>query len=243
MILTVAVMAVLALVFPLDEAVISESAEHSGLLESSQLILWLAAAAIGGLAAFGRSLHSRDRLLRGWMAVVSITAALREGDAHERLNPERLEAHDLAHLGVSFRIDWWLDTAVPAWLKLCWLAVFATATLGLALPLLVARVPFIRLGIRGHFAVQCMAISLLCLALGYAADDLVGRGQFVSRATSKSAEELLELLGALFWVAATLAWSVGRIPLLQAPDLRDPDPAPASRTGGQPVDTSPRRRG
>lgn len=148
----------------------------------------------------------RDRWMLFWLAVIMSLAAAREQDMQIYLNPDRLGA-----LGVSFRIAWWLDGSVPLALKLAWAAIFLALLAALTVPLLRARPRLIMLGFGRDLSVWLFGVGGIFLMLGYGADDLYGRGQFMPILYSEVLEETCEGIGAILVVAS--AFVTGRTTL------------------------------
>jgi hypothetical protein len=148
----------------------------------------------------------RDRWLIFWHAVIASLAAARETDLQKYMNPDRF-----GDLGVSFRIAWWLDPAVPLALKLGWVIIALLVGAALAVPLLRARPRLVLLTLGLDRAVWLFGVGVFFLLLGYGADDLFGRGQFMSTTVSEVIEESSELVGVALVIASTVVTGRGRL--------------------------------
>ncbi|HBS28000.1 MAG TPA: hypothetical protein DEB06_00785 [Phycisphaerales bacterium] len=170
-----------------------------GPVESAQVACWALSVLFAAWLVWKRP-RRIDRLGAVWVLTLSALALARELDLHEQLNPG---AHG-GNLGVSFRLDWWSDPAVPMALKLGW-ALGGVALAGLlTVPPLLARVPVFSLLRARDPASWLFVVALGFLGLGYAADDLFGRGQFVSPIVTIGIEEGSELVGAACFLASIL---------------------------------------
>lgn len=190
-------------------------ADHPGLwvreggpLEMFQLGCWIAAAgvAVGWLALHVGSVGRPDRraaALLAWLATIAALAGSRELDLHTLLNPATL-----GPWGVRYRLDWWLDPAQSLAVKSTWAALVILAAAAFVLPAVASRTLITRLVRRRGAAFWTMLGAIACLAGGYAADDLLGRGRFVAPGVSQVAEEALEGLGALLFAQGV--WIIGR---------------------------------
>lgn len=178
--------------------------EESGPLEWVQLAVWIASTGVA-LVATVLAPSRRDRIDAIWLLILSALAVARELDVQNLLNPE----HGAGDLGVSFRIEWWLDSGVSPGLKAAWLSAgLVLAALILAPPLLV-RAPVVRLLRAGDAPAWLFLGAIGLLGCGYALDDLVGRGAFVPESWTRLAEEVAETMGALCFLAS-LALTAGR---------------------------------
>ena len=140
----------------------------------------------------------RDRWMVFWLAVMASLAAAREQDLQKYLNPKRF-----GEFGVHFKINWWIDGSVPLWLKGAWLLVGAVLLAAMTVPLVRARPRLVLLTLGLDRAVWLFGVGGAQLVLGYAADDLFGRGLVMSTRASQVLEESCELAGALLVV-----WSI-----------------------------------
>ncbi len=169
---------------------------ENGPVETAQMSLWVCSSLLA-LGVFLYRKRPRERLYAGWLGLVSALAAFREADGHILLNPEVLGSW-----GVRYRIDWWLSLDAPVLPRVMWAVVGIVIAVGLVAPLVKAS-PRAFLLIKGRDrAWWLFAIAAAALFVGYACDDLVGRGQFVAPIYSQSAEELSELVGALLFLLA-----------------------------------------
>ncbi len=207
----IAILLVVVLLFPLDPWLVAETSTRSGPIELVQFAHWIGAGVVASVSVFIGGLALRDRAMRAWFAIISFIFGAREADLHERLNPDNLVEYGLDHLGVRYKMNWWTDGSVPLWIKLAWAVFFVTTVAAVVVPIVFAKPPVGRLLRSGCFAVQCMVVGWVCLLIGYAADDLVGRGQFVSREASGSVEEVAELLGAVLWALGVCLWTRVRL--------------------------------
>jgi hypothetical protein len=178
---------------------------EDGWIEMVQVLTWLAGAC-WALWRIPRVAPGRDRWLIFWHAVICSLAAARELDMQKYMNPDRF-----GELGVSFRIAWWLDPAVPLALKIAWVVIGLLVAAALTVPLLRARPRLILLTLGRDLAVWLFGLGAFFLMLGYAADDLFGRGLLMSTKASEVLEESSELLGVALVVASTLV--TGQSPL------------------------------
>lgn len=142
---------------------------------------------------------ARDRWMLFWLAVIMSLAAAREQDLQKYLNPDRF-----GDFGVSFRIAWWLDGSVPLALKIGWVVLFLALLAALTVPLLRARPRLIMMGLGRDLSVWLFGLGGGFLVLGYGADDLYGRGQFMPVLYSEILEECFEAIGAVLVVASAV---------------------------------------
>ena len=172
---------------------------EDGPIEIIQLISWCVAAVLAFLAC-ARGPQRDDRLICAWRGVLAVVIAIRELDLHEQLNSETL-----GNLGVHYRIDWWLDSSVPIWLKAGW-ATIALAGIGLLLiPPLLVRPPTFRLLRAGDASTWLFILAFGLLFLGYALDDFLGRGTIIeSIQITQALEELAELMGVWAFVGSSI---------------------------------------
>ncbi|MCC5785396.1 MAG: hypothetical protein JJU33_01695 [Phycisphaerales bacterium] len=169
---------------------------ENGPVETAQMLLWVCSSLLA-LGVFLYRKRPRERFFAGWLALVSALAAFRETDGHILLNPEVLGSW-----GVRYRIDWWLSLDAPVLPRVLWAALAVVMAVGLVIPLVKAS-PKAFLLIKGRDrAWWLFAIAAAALFVGYACDDLVGRGQFVAPIYSQSVEEISELIGALLFLVA-----------------------------------------
>lgn len=176
---------------------------ESGIIETAQLIIWLAS----GLIALTTALTSRDPQRRApllALGVLALVAAAREYDLHIYLNPETLGEY-----GVRYRIDWILDGSVPFWLKAGWIAIFAT--IAVILYTLIARAgPQFKQMFATRAPAALMLIgSVAFIVIGYALDDLM-RGMFSGQ--RGPFEESAELVAVLLFFGAVLVIAAGKRP-------------------------------
>jgi|GEM_PF-2972009 len=185
--------------FEAGVAAIAELAFEQGPIENLQFGLWVLAAFIA-LAVLIRRSRPREKLFAGWLALVSALAAFRELDGHTMLNPETLGAW-----GVRYRIDWWLSLEAPILPRLVWAAVGVAIVLGLIVPA-VKVAPRVIVLTRGRDrAWWLFGASVAALFIGYACDDLIGRGLLMAPVYTKLIEESFELIGAgLFLIGVGL---------------------------------------
>lgn len=182
--------------------------EEGGVMELTQAAI-LGTAVV--LAVLG-TLRLPRRVYRAWggvLALVALGAYAREADFHMVLNPRYL-----GEWGIRYRADWWLNGRVSLLLKVVWVVALATPVVVLGLLVRASQVqpieavrhptPFVRL------AVACVGLY----AVGYAMDDLLGRGQFVPTWVTMFVEEGSELLAAgvllLMCVPTAVDWEVVR---------------------------------
>lgn len=178
---------------------------ENGPIETVQLAAWLLAAAIYIFAA-ARGPRRADLLMNGWRAVIALAVSARELDLHEKLNSDVI-----GRLGVHYRIDWWLDGAVPLGLKAGWATIFLVLLALLLLPPLMVRPPTRRLLLRGDAHTWLFLLAFAFLFLGYALDDFLGRGTIVeSIHITQGLEESVELCGVGCYLASAV--SVLRLP-------------------------------
>jgi len=173
-------------------------------IELVQVCAWLA----GACWAWWRvpRVEGRDRWLILWHAVICSLAAAREQDLQKYVNPDRF-----GELGVSFRIAWWLDPAVPLALKFGWVVAGLLVGAALTVPLLRARPRLVLLTLGLDRAVWLFGVGVFFLLLGYGADDLFGRGLIMSTKASEVLEETSELAGVALVVASTVVTGRGRL--------------------------------
>lgn len=182
--------------FEAGMAAIAELAVEQGPIENVQFGLWVLSACVA-LAVLIRRSRPREKLFAGWLALVSALAAFREFDGHVLLNPETLGAW-----GVRYRIDWWLSLDAPILPRLVWVAVGVAIVVGLILPA-VKVAPRVIVLTRGRDrAWWLFGASVAAMFVGYACDDLIGRGLFVDPMYTKTVEELFELVAAMIFFAA-----------------------------------------
>ncbi len=153
----------------------------------------------GAGVALVRAPTGRDRWNAGWLITLAALAFMREMDLHELIDADHWPEY-----GVSFMLNWWTDGSVSLVRKLVWASVFAVVGLLLCVPPLVVRAPVVRMLKNADLGLWLIIAAFGWLALGYIADDLIGRGQFVSKEASKAAEETAELVGVAFFAAALI---------------------------------------
>lgn len=171
---------------------------EAGPVEGLQLLLWIVALWAGGYA-LARAPSRRDAWNAAWLMVLAALAFLRECDLHEAIDADHWPGY-----GVSFMLNWWTDGSVSVVRKAVWALVFAGVGFGLAIPPLIVHAPAIKLFKRGDPGVWLIVVAFAWLALGYAADDLLGRGQFVREETSRAVEEAAELVGVAFFACSLI---------------------------------------
>ncbi|MEM1071418.1 MAG: hypothetical protein AAGB48_04125 [Planctomycetota bacterium] len=171
--------------------------EEGGAVERAQIGLWICTALIAAAASL-RTLRRPDRAAVFLLGVLATVAAARELDAHIYLNPETLGDY-----GVRYRIDWWLDGAVNPLLKLAWAAAALAVLLLLAVPAFMARSTIWRVLVTRPRAFWLGLAAALCLATGFAVDDLL-RGR-IEIHLAHAIEESVELIGPAFYLAGLLA--------------------------------------
>ncbi|MEO1585116.1 MAG: hypothetical protein AAFR96_11180 [Planctomycetota bacterium] len=169
--------------------------QENGPAETAQLAIWTGAA----LFAFALAFPQPRRSDKAAMIVIGAAAALaaaREMDAHVLLNPETI-----GEFGVRYRIDWWLDGSVSILRKLAWASIAALAIAAAIAATIAAHFhPLLALKARSR-AVIYLACTAACLALGFMFDDLL-RGR-IPLAAAQAAEESIETLAPIFFIAAT----------------------------------------
>ncbi|TVQ61111.1 MAG: hypothetical protein EA378_09685 [Phycisphaerales bacterium] len=171
-------------------ALLSEMVAESGPVESMQLAAWILSACVA-LVVLIRRRRPRERLFAGWLGLVSLLAAFREVDGHILLNPETLGAW-----GVRYRIDWWLSLDAPVLPRLLWAAGGAVILFGLVVPAIKVAPRWCVLTRGLDRAWWLFGASVGALFVGYACDDLIGRGLLVDPVYTKIIEESFELIGA-----------------------------------------------
>lgn len=199
---TIAGCAILVALHPNTEWVAGES----GPIEAFHVGVWVVSMLIAA-AAFAFHRDRVSRLMDFWIFMLAAAAFGRELDLHILLNPGGI----LGAYGVRYRIDWWLSGETPVTLRLAWGCVILAGLAVLALPPLLTRAPTLRLLRAGDGASWTFLASLAFLFLGYASDDLLGRGQFLPSPVTMSIEETAESAGAILF--ALSAWISLRFPL------------------------------
>jgi hypothetical protein len=170
---------------------------ENGVVEWLSVACWLLALVVSAAAA--RRHHVRpDGLVFAWLIVVSLLASARELDFHVFLNPAYM-----GELGLRFKPGWFLDRDVSLLLRLAWGAVLLLTTTSLVVPPLALQRPIRRLVRSGDTAIGLLLLSAVGLVAGFALDDLLRGAPVVSRDFRQACEETCELLGALFFMAAT----------------------------------------
>lgn len=165
--------------------------EEGGVLELTQAAILGSAVVLAAVAAL-RLPPGRYRAWGGMLMLVALVAYAREADFHTVLNPRYL-----GEWGIRYRADWWLNGQVSLGLKLGWAVTLATPVAVLGLLLRASRAqPVEALRQRKPFA--WLALSCVGLyAVGYAMDDLLGRGQFAPTWLTMFVEEGSELVAAV----------------------------------------------
>ncbi len=172
---------------------------EDGPIEIMQLASWCLAAVFAFIAC-ARGPQRDDRLISGWRGVLALVLASRELDLHEELNSDVI-----GELGIHYRIDWWLDSSVPIWLKAGWGAIALVGIVLLLVPPLLVRPPTFRLLRAGDTSTWLFILAVGLLFLGYALDDFLGRGTIIeSIHITQALEELAELAGVWAFVASCL---------------------------------------
>jgi hypothetical protein len=164
-------------------------------VEVAQAMLWGLSAAVATTAV---AVHPtrQDRFLAAWMGLLGLLGMLREVELHRYLT---------GLFGVRFKSKWLLDPAVPLWVRLTWVGLALGLAVALVIPPLLLRAPLKNLLRRGDTASGLFAVAIGSLVLGYALDDLLGRGLLISRVHSQILEETFELLGAMAFLASVVA--------------------------------------
>lgn len=165
--------------------------EH-GPVESTQFVLWIVCALLAFDLAVRRT-RPRERLFSAWLCFGSAIAAMREMDMHIFLNPEYL-----GDWGVRYRLDWWISAEAPILPRLMWAAIGAAFVFAMLWPLLRTAPRMLTLLRAGDRAFRAFVIAVCAFAVGYACDDLFGRGMFVPDVYSQALEETAELVGVAF---------------------------------------------
>jgi hypothetical protein len=170
---------------------------EDGPIENAQLIAWLCSAIVCVVCCVRGPLRD-DRLLWCWRGFLALLIAARELDLHEKLNSDVV-----GRLGVSYRIDWWLDETVPLWLRAGWGFFGIAAVVLLVAPPLLVRPPTFRMLRAGEITTWLFVSAFGMLFIGYAFDDLLGRGTIIeSIHTTQTIEELAELVGAAAYLGS-----------------------------------------
>lgn len=174
---------------------------ETGPMETFHNIMWGVAIILAAIA-LAKLRDRTTRLMDFWLLLLASGALARELDLHMLLKPDGA----LGAFGMRYRIDWWLSAEVPVWLKLAWLIANIALVACLALPPLLVKAPMFRLLRAGDGASWTFLISVGFLGTGYAADDLLGRGQIIEPLYSRWIEETSEGLGAVaFAVSAAIS--------------------------------------
>jgi hypothetical protein len=202
---------------------------ESGPIEWLQIVCWIVALWAAGYAIV-RAPTRRDVWNASWLAVLAALAIARELDLHETIDADHWKGY-----GVSFMLNWWTDPAVYWLRKAVWAVVFGVIGLGLAVPPLVVHAPGWRLLRRGDPGVWLIAVGVVWLAFGYAADDLLGRNQFVHERMSRAVEEAAELVGVGFIMCSLIYTTIEplsrRIARLDAQTPADDEAEAGARSG------------
>lgn len=194
-IVSIGLLAVVVLVAA-DDSRASLIAED-GPIENAQLIAWLFSAVVCVVACVRGPLRD-DRLLWCWRGVLALLIAARELDLQEKLNSDVV-----GRLGVHYRIDWWLDDTVPLWLRAGWGFVGLVTVVLLIAPPLLVRPPTLRLLRAGEITTWLFVAAFGLLFIGYAFDDLLGRGTIIeSIHATQTIEEFAELAGAAAYLGS-----------------------------------------
>jgi len=213
----IVILAVVGLEYALSRSPANLHAEN-GPIEQMTLAAWLASTLTAAFA-FKRHRGRHDRPAIAWLGTLSLLAALREADAHVLLNPAYL-----GQFGVRYRLDWFLSPNVSLPLRAAWLVLFATVALLLIMPVVLTRLPLGCLLCEGDAAAGLFLISILCLAVGYASDDLLRGTHLLPREILKAIEEVGEMLGGFSFLACLLSllWKPPseRIAALTSPQTR-----------------------
>lgn len=172
-----------------------------GPIETWHITTWICSVIISAIA-LAKWRDRTTRLMDFWLLMVACAAAARELDLHLLLRP----GSALGDFGMRYRIDWWMSAEHPLWLKLAWFMINIALLASFALPPLLVRAPGVRLLRAGDGASWTFVFALVFLGIGYASDDLVGRGQFIEPLHSRWIEETSEGLGALlFMISAAIS--------------------------------------
>lgn len=170
--------------------------EEGGWLENVQSGL-LAAGVMAGLLGAMRAGATARRWWGVFLAVMTLLAFAREADLMIVLNPRYL-----GEWGVRYRLDWWTSGRVPIGLKLGWLVVFAVAATVVIYPAVKARTFVGRRSAARDRVLKLLGGATGFYFLGYAADDLVGRGMLISPGVMMYFEEGAEAIGAALLACA-----------------------------------------
>lgn len=161
--------------------------EEGGVLELTQASV-LGVAVLLGAVGTVRLPPGSGRAWGFMLTLFALAAYAREADAHIVLNPRYLD-----EWGMRYRIDWWFDGQVSPAVKLGWLVVMLVpGVAGVWLVRASGVHPLEALRRRSPLAMAVLG-CLALYALGYALDDLLGRGRFVPTWMSMAVEEASEL--------------------------------------------------
>lgn len=183
-----------SLVYPLQPL-----AAEDGPLEEASLVAWLVSALMS-VFMLRRGMSRRDRLNLLWLGVLAALAFWRESDGQDMLIPATI-----GHWGLHYRIDWWLSRTGPILPRLLWLVIGGVIGLSLLLPLLVVRPDGLAQLRRKDAGAIMFVLGIILLGIGWACDDVFGRGQFISELILQPIEETSELLGSVAFLLAVLA--------------------------------------
>jgi len=170
---------------------------EGGIIERSQLVGWVVAAALAAFLAI-RTRERRTAAAIAWRGILAVLLLARELDLHEALNPEMAGA-----FGVRYRLDWWLDPSTPFQAKLLWMSISGAVAALLLMPVAAAREPPLRLLSARDPAMWLTAIAFALFGAGWMIDDVL-RG-ILEKHSAKAAEELVELYGVGCYVASVVA--------------------------------------
>lgn len=170
---------------------------EGGPIEWAQLVGWFVA--LGVALAIVVHQRGRDRFNGVWLATIAGLAAARELDLHEALNSEALGVW-----AVHFKSRWVLDASVPIWVKAFWAAVALVGAGLLLVPPVVVRAPVFALLRARDAGLILFGVSVGLIGVGYAADDIFGRGLITSEEPMQALEEVAELLGVAAFVGSAI---------------------------------------
>lgn len=168
--------------------------DEDHVVEMMQAGLW-GFSAVAALPTIAQQPAWADRGFAAWMAVLGLLALLRELDLHVVLN---------LLFPVRFKTQWLFDLTVPWWHRMTWVGLGVGLAFALVSPLWRRRVDLKGLLRGGDAGMGLMAMAFACLGLGYALDDVLGRGLVLSRRHSRIIEETWELLGVLACYASSI---------------------------------------
>lgn len=165
--------------------------EEGGVLELTQAAVLGTAVLLSAVAA----VRLPAGPARAWSALLCLLALLayaREADFHIVLNPRYLGAW-----GLRYRLDWWLSGEVALSVKLAWAVALATPVALFGWLYYASGVHPLRALWERRPVAKAMLACVGLYVVGYALDDVLGRGQFLPTWVTMPAEELAELGAAL----------------------------------------------